>query len=80
MALFVLVVIGESDYFGFGFSTVLQPRESWKSFNNIGNNQSFWASKNEHRQRTIVLTKIADQQPGSGHFHLRSSRESFSME
>ena len=27
MALFVLAVIGQSDYFGFGFSTVLQPRE-----------------------------------------------------
>ena len=43
-----------------------------KSFNNNG--QFFWDCKNEHPQQTIVLMKIAGQQPGSGHCYERSSQ------
>ena len=39
-----------------------------KSWNNNGQNQFFWACKNEHLQQTIVLTKTAGHQSGSGHF------------
>ena len=41
------------------------------SSNNNGQNQFLWACKTEHQQQTvqqtIVLTKTAGQQPGSGH-------------
>ena len=44
-----------------------------KSLNNNVQDQFFCACKNEHPQQTIVLTKAAGQQPGSGHCYLRSS-------
>ena len=44
-----------------------------KTLNNNDRNKVFWARENEHPQQTIVLTKIAGQQPGSGHCCLRSS-------
>ena len=44
-----------------------------KTLNNNDHNQVFWARETEHPQQTIVLTKTAGQQPGSGHCSLRSS-------
>ena len=41
--------------------------------NNNDHNQVFWARETQHLQQTIVLTKTAGQQPGSGHCFLRSS-------
>ena len=45
-----------------------------KTLNNNDHNQVFWARETEHPQQTIVLTKTAGQQPGSGHCCLRSSQ------
>ena len=45
----------------------------WKTLNKNDHNQVFWARETEHPQQTIVLTKTAGQQPGSGHCCLRSS-------
>ena len=53
---------------------ILAGKNNRKTLNNNDHNQVFWARKTEHPQQTIVSTKTAGQQPGSGHCCLRSSR------